>query len=360
MMPSLPTSPQVPESKPSRAGRRGLVILLLALGGFVAWAATAPLDEGVPSMGQVAIDTKRKQVQHPTGGVVARVLVREGDLVKEGQLLIKLDDTTPRSAVDSAKDSISAYQQNIIGLQGQIQGLQQTREIRRTQLELVRDEMRSIDGLVKDGYAPRVQLLALQRQETELLAMISDMDANEARLRQQIQEVRFQMASIEQTNVARIEELSRTEIRAPAEGQVVGLIAQTVGGVIGPGQILMEIVPEGAPLLLEARVDPTYIDRVRAGSPVDVRFSTFAGIPQLVVEGEVLSISKDALVDDLTKMSYYLARVELTPAGNAALEGRRLQPGMPVEVIIKTGERTLLEYMINPLTKRVFESLKEE
>lgn len=157
-------------------------------------------------------------------------------------------------------------------------------------------------------------------------------------------------------------DLERTEIRSPASGQVVGLVVQTVGGVIEPGQKLMDVVPADAPLLLEARIEPHLIDKVRAGLPADLRFTAFAHSPQLVVAGEVVSVSSDLLSEQQggTVFSYYLARIKVTPDGMKTLGQRRLQPGMPVEVIIKTGERSLLTYLLHPLTKRLAASLKEE
>ncbi|WP_207863214.1 HlyD family efflux transporter periplasmic adaptor subunit, partial [Pseudomonas sp. 71_D] len=126
-------------------------------------------------------------------------------------------------------------------------------------------------------------------------------------------------------------DLQRTEIRSPASGQVVGLAVQTEGGVVQPGQKIMDIVPKGAPLLLEAHVPPHMIDRVQPEMPVDVRFSSFVNSPQLVVQGQVVSISGDLLKDEQTGMTYYLARVQVTGEGLKKLGQRQLHPGMPVE-----------------------------
>jgi len=155
-------------------------------------------------------------------------------------------------------------------------------------------------------------------------------------------------------------DLARIEIRAPASGQVVGLQMQTAGGVIQPGQKVMDIVPSDEPLLLEARVPPNFIDRMHSGLPVDIRFSTFAHTPTLVIDGKVMSVSRDLITDpNNPNMSYYLARVEVTPEGKQKLGNRQLQAGMPTEVIFKTGERSLLTYLLGPLYKRMASSMKE-
>ena len=122
----------------------------------------------------------------------------------------------------------------------------------------------------------------------------------------------------------------------------------------------MDIVPENEALLLEVRVAPHLIDHVKDGLKVDVRFSSFAHSPQLVVSGTVVSISSDLNVEPQSNISYYLARVRVTPEGLKTLGGRQMQPGMPVEVVFKTGERSLMTYLLHPLTKRVAEAMKEE
>jgi protease secretion system membrane fusion protein len=155
-------------------------------------------------------------------------------------------------------------------------------------------------------------------------------------------------------------DLARTSIRATSDGQVVGLTVQSVGAVVQPGQKIMDIVPENEPLILESRIEPHLIDKVHAGLKADVRFASFSNTPQLVVEGSILSVSQDLLVDQATGAGYYLARLQLTEDGLKALGKRQMQPGMPAEVIIKTGERTLLTYLLKPLLKRMAASLKEE
>jgi len=154
--------------------------------------------------------------------------------------------------------------------------------------------------------------------------------------------------------------LSRTEIVSPVTGQAVGVQVQTVGGVVQPGQKLLDVVPKDAALLLDARIAPQLIDKVHAGLNADVRFSAFAHSPQLVVQGQVQSVSQDVLTDQQTGIGYYLARVLITPQGMKELGARQMQAGMSAEVVIKTGERTFLAYMLKPLVRRVASSMKEE
>ncbi len=424
----------------SRAARVGWGALWLGIAGFVLWALFAPLDEGVPAHGSVAMDTKRKAVQHLSGGIVKEVLVTEGKEVQEGQLLLRLDDATAkanyqgsrqrylmllatqarlrseqagRDAIEWHPDLVAASkedpliqqqmnnQQQLLrtrraGLQADLQSIKESvsgQEAliqayqgmltnRRSQLSLLNDELTQTRGLVKEGYAPRNRQLELERMVAESSSSSTELIGNMTRARQAIAEMRQRSISREQEYRKEVEtqtadvnrdvqsevekyralqdDLNRTLVRAPASGQVVGLNVQTVGGVIGAGQKLMDIVPEKEPLLLEARVMPHLVDSVHADMPVDVRFSSFAHSPQLVVQGKVVSISGDLLTDPANNTQYYLARVSITPEGMKSLGKRTLQPGMPVEVVFKTGERTLLTYLLHPLTKRMAASMKEE
>jgi len=421
-----------------RLAHASVWVLALGLIGAVVWAAFAPLDEGVPTSGQVAIDTKRKTIQHLQGGIVSEVLVREGDEVKEGQVLMRLDDAATRANYESVrqrylslratearliaeqlgrdaidvhpdvraaqddpfirrqleaqahlfetrrlglKADIQALEENIRGQEGQILSFNSMLESRQIQRRLVTEQLDKIRDLVADGYAPRNQQLDLERQVAELTAAATELQGNTLRARQAVAELRQRIiarrqeyrketdnqlvdagrdAQADKGRVVALEgELERTEIKSPATGQVVGLASQTVGGVIAPGQKLMDIVPANNTLLLETRIPPNLIDSVKAGLIADVRFSTFAHAPQLVVEGKVVSVSGDLITESQPPISYFLARVEVTPEGMKALGDRRMHPGMPAEIIIRTGERTMLTYLLNPLTRRLSASMKE-
>jgi protease secretion system membrane fusion protein len=154
-------------------------------------------------------------------------------------------------------------------------------------------------------------------------------------------------------------ELEHTLIRAPVSGKVVGLAMQTVGGVIPPGAKIMDIVPGNEQLVLEAQVPPHLVDRMREGMPVDIRFSGFADLPNLFVDGRVVSISADRLTDPATHAPFFLARVEVTPVGLKKMGSRQIQPGMSANVIIKTGKRTMLTFLVTPLVRRVSMSFVE-
>jgi protease secretion system membrane fusion protein len=420
--------------------RIGLWVLGIGFGGFLLWAGLAPLDEGVPTQGMVAIDTKRKAVQHLSGGLVKEVLVKEGQFVKNGQEVIRLDDAMVRANYESIRQhylgvramegrlvaeqtgqaridfhpdllnerndplikqqmanqeqlfqsrrmalqsDLQAIEESIQGQMAAIQGFEGMLQSRKSQLSLLEEELKGIRDLVKEGYAPRTKQMELERMAADAMGSMADLQGNISRARSSIAEMKMRAIQHKQeyrkevdTQLADVrrevqadadkfkastEELGRTVIRAPVEGQVLGLAVQTVGGVIQPGQKLMDIVPKNEALLLETRVAPHLIDRVHPGLIADVRFSSFAHSPQLVVQGKVDSISTDLITDPQNpNIAYYLARVSVTAEGLKKLGSRQLQAGMPAEVVIKTGERSVLTYLLHPLLKRLSASMKEE
>ena len=421
--------------------RTGFVTLILGFGGFVIWAAYAPLDEGVPASAVVAIDTKRKTIQHMTGGIVRRVAVREGQYVKIGDVLVELDDGNTRANYESIRqsymaqratesrllaelgrhDSISfhpdllaaagdpvikqqiltqnelfearrsslrselaAADEAIAGQESTLLGLRLQLESRRLQSQKQGEQLKNIAELAADGYVPRNQALQLEQSQAELKAIVAELDASKLRTERSIAELRLRKAQrmMEATREsasqladvrrevqagrerldAVIGELGRVRIKAPVEGQVVGITIASIGGVVTPGQKLMDIVPAREGVVLEARIPTHVIDRVRPGNIVAVRFSAFAHSPQLVADAKIDSLSSDVLTEQTPNgnTTFYLARVSLTSEGLRELGERQLQPGMGAEVLIKTGERSLLTYLLHPLTKRIAAAMKEE
>lgn len=422
-----------------RAARIGKRAMLLGLAGLLSWAAFAPLDEGVPSPGMVVVDTKRKAVQHLTGGVVKQVLVREGELVKEGQTLIRLDAAAARanfetvrqrylglraeqgrlvaeqsgSAVitlhpdlrDAASDpligtqiqtqtqllqsrrmalqaDVQVFEEGIRGQEGLLTSYDGMQTSRRQQLALLTEELKSTRQLAQEGFVPRNKQWELERAVAETETALAELAGNVLRARHAVAELRQRVQARQQeyrkevehqlTEVTRDvqadaekfaaarDDLQRVDLKSPVAGQVVGLAVQSVGAVVQPGQKLLDVVPANETLLLEAQIAPHLIDRVHVGLPTDVRFSGFAHSPQLVVKAQVQSVSGDILVPQNNGAPYYLARVAVLPEGMKQLGQRVLQPGMPVEVVIRTGERSVLSYLLGPVSRRLAASMKEE
>lgn len=420
--------------------RMGFWVLVVGFGGFMTWAAFAPLDEGVVAPATVSIESRRTVVQHLGGGVVKQVAVKEGAEVKAGDVVVTLDDAGTRAGFEAIRQNylaqramesrllaeaaqaatitfhpdlltskdpiaqqhmavqqqlfvsrragqgaeIAAARQAVLGLEGQIAGMRQTLETRRMQASIQGQQLANVRSLAADGFAPRNQALQLEQTQAELTAAIADLQTNIQRVQSSIAETNLRIAQRQQEYAREVSgqladvrrevqanqerlaaasnELGRMQIRTPVDGQVLGLAINGPGAVVTPGQRLMEIVPVDAPLLLDAKVPPAVIDRIKVGDAVEVRFSAFANAPQLVVHGKMVSLSRDAMSEatPLGNQPYFLGRVELTPEGRKALGGRELHAGMVAEVLVKTGERSLLTYLLHPLTKRVAAAMTEE
>jgi protease secretion system membrane fusion protein len=296
-------------SDTSHAMRMAFWVIGVGFGGFILWANFSPLDEGATSTGTVAVEFHRRAIQHMTGGVVEEILVKEGEEVKEGQVLVRLLQTNARSQMVINQQQAAYFEK---------------------QLALLKPMM-------EEGYYPRQNYQDILRQRDE---------------------VKQKMAK---------EELDRTEIKSPIPGRVMG-VAITMGGVVTPGAKIMEIVPDEEGLVVEAKIAPHLIDRIHPGLLAQVRFSALNQRTTPIIDGTVEWVSADkfSVAPNDQSMSsrqlpdgYYLAKIRLNPEELKKLGEQNLYPGMPADVIVKLGNRTFMSYLIKPFTDRAALSLKE-
>jgi len=334
--------------------------LVVVFVGSLLWASLLPLSEGVPTEAVVSIDSKRRTIQHSTGGIVSQVAVTEGQFVRQGDTLLAIDASISLANLETARQSVAALKQNLSAQQSLLKGLHQAERNRLEQIDISERELGSIRNLVAEGFASKVTQMQLERNLASLKTDLTDTRTNIQRTRFAILELGHQIQAAEQRLQAAQDENQRLVLTAPADGQVVGLQVYTAGAVVQAGQRLLDIVPQQEPLMLEAKIPPQYIDRIQVGQQVDARFATFANVPQLVAQAQLVSVSTDVLAEPNGGSTYYLARAQLTPQGLQALGGRQLQPGMSAEVVIHTGSRTLLAYMLAPLTRRLAAAMTED
>jgi membrane fusion protein, epimerase transport system len=277
---------------------------------------------------------------------------------------------------------ISVLEQSIAQLETQIRGLSSVMVSKGELVESYSVETKDLRALLADGFADRQRLRDVERKSTEVQGEIAELYANiaaaegginEARLRmiqvgrefqsgvaQDLGEVRARLADVNERIAGASDRVDRAFIRAPVAGRVLQLAVHTVGGVVAPGQPIMDVVPEEETLLVEARVSPLDIDRVHAGLPARLRFSGLKRTRVPEVNGTVTSISADRLEDRMTGESYFLARVEIDSDELDKLDGVELKPGMPVEAMVNTGSRTMLEYLWEPVGESVSRALRED
>ncbi|TNE35520.1 MAG: HlyD family type I secretion periplasmic adaptor subunit [Alphaproteobacteria bacterium] len=282
----------------------------------------------------------------------------------------------------SEKGQITILEQKAAQLEEEIRGLEGQVTASERQIKLISEEIDDVEQLVKKNLAKRPRLRALQRSLAELKGNRSQNISKIAQTRQAIGEVKLQIS--EKSN-ARIDQvvadlrdvqaklfdlqeqtrasedvLDRTEIRAPTTGYVVNLQVHTTGGVIAPGATVMDIVPDDVKLVVEAKVNPKDIDTVHTGLPARIRFPAFSQRFSLPAEGTVVSVSADSLEDKRSGSFYYLARVRIDKLEDPKIKLAQLRPGMQADVMISTGERTALDYFINPIILSFSRALRED
>lgn len=334
-----------PPSDPSWHIRLGMAALLFGLGGFLLWATRAPLDEGVLVPGVVAVETYRRTVQHLTGGIVQEILVKEGDRVSAGQPLLIMDMTMQRG-----QQAVIASQ--LAGLQAQARGLQSRLPQREKQLDSLRVQSSNLEPLVEEELYSRNQFAELQRETSRMRSEVITERANLNQSQAQIAELQGKRHLLQT-------EIDRAVVSAPVAGTVFGLSVHTEGGVIPPGGRILELVPEDDTLIIHAQVPTHLIEVVRAGLPAHLRFVALNPRKTPVVDGTIALVSADRMTDEATRQSYYLAKVAVPASSLATLGAEKVTPGMPVEVIVVTGERTFFDYLMKPLRDSFAGGLKE-
>ena len=295
--------------------------------------------------------------------------------------LLKAQEQLFRARQNAFKGELAILQESLAASRIQTTGARNQLYARRQQVDSLQKELESTRALVEIGYTPRNRLLEQERQLAELTSVTSELEARiaregssgaEIRLRElqrrqeylkdvetQATETRREVANLTERLKDADADLDRMTVRAPISGQVVAMIAQAPGVVVTPNSKLMEIVPVGDKLLIDVEVPVTAASRVKLDLETDIRISSFPDTPSLIIQGRVLSVSTDRHEPSPPKMPYYLARIEVTPEGVAALQGRQLRPGMSTDVVIKTGQRSFMKYLMDPISRRLFESFKE-
>lgn len=282
---------------------------------------------------------------------------------------------------ESLEGQTSMVGERIEQLKEEITGLKAQEDAKRTQIRLIGDELKGLEELHKKGHAPLTRILALKRETAELKGELGEHIAAIARSKRLIGEAGLEIIQIQKAFIEGVVTelqqkegelfdlqerlnatqymLSQTEIRATEKGTVVGLTVHTVGGILQPGETLLEIVPDNDTLVVEAKILPTDIDDVRVELPAEVQFTAFSQRTTPKLEGKVIYVSADSLIDPESKMPVFMARIEITEEEAKRLGDKVLQPGMPADVFIMTGDTTPLDYLIKPIQETASKAWRE-
>jgi membrane fusion protein, type I secretion system len=314
-------------------------------------------------------------VQFPAELTASATDAETGDALKGQQALFETRRTAYESERGIVQQRIAQYEREIEGIQAQVASLEK-------QLALTQEELASVRSMVERNLEGRPRLLALERQAAALDGERGEHVAEIARARQNIAEmeqrlvnlraqrldeaitelrdVQVKLVDLEQQIAAAADASHRLEVKAPVAGRIVSIFHETPGGVVKPGETLMELLPGADELLVEAHVRPDDIDSVRQEQTVRVRLTAYSQRRTSALKGRVQDVSADRVVDPQGDKAYYLARVVVDPQELAAQPQLELYPGMPATVFIETGEETLLDYLLAPLFSGLERGLREQ
>lgn len=431
-----------PQTDDRQYRRLGLIVLGLLVGVFGVWGALAPLSSAVSASGKVSVASYNRLVQHLEGGIVKTLLVKDGDHVKMGDELVKLDDTQANAQLqiilaqhyeniglesrlkaerdgkeaisfspemdemasasaraviqDAQRREFNARAQQLINekrilseridqFHSQIEGLESLVSTKTSLSHSYQDEIKEWEILYAQQLIDKIRLRDIKREKVRMDGDIANAKSEIARAKGQISEIKAQIIAQKQNFVKEViaelsdvqakladsrpriaalkDSLNRTSITAPVTGIVANSQIHTLGGIVTPGKPILEIVPEGQPLIIEAKVAATDIVNVHVGLKAEIRFPGFAHVKSLnIVEGEVIQIAPDSIVDEATKMLYYPVKISVTSEGQAELVKNHLtiQPGNPADAMIVTASRTFLEYMVHPFKYMIDRAFNEQ
>jgi HlyD family secretion protein len=418
----------------------GLTVVVILAGGFGGWASTAEISGALIAPGAVVVDSNVKKVQHPTGGVVGEVLARDGDLVKAGDVVVRLDDTVtkaslaivtknldglwaraarleaeqqgldkivfPASLLDRADDpdvkniiasetklfevrttgrigQKAQLRERVTQLNEEIGGLVAQEKAKDQEIALVEKELVGVSSLYDQHLVQMSRLTTLQRDAARLNGERAQFVASRAQAKGKITETELQIIQVDKDLVSDVskdlretndkigefverkvtaeDQLKRTDIRAPQDGMVLQSTVHTVGGVITAGDAIMMIVPQSDALSVEAKVNPQDIDKLQIGQKTLLRLSAFNQRTTPELNGLVTRVSPDVTTDQRTGQSYYTIRVSMPPEEVARLGDEvKIIPGMPVEAFVQTGNRTMMSYLIKPLSDQLMRAFREK
>ncbi len=418
----------------------GLAVVVVLAGGLGGWASTAQISGALIAPGSVVVESNVKKVQHPTGGVVGELRARDGDVVKAGDVVVRLDDTVTKASLaivvktlnglwaraarleaeqqgldkvkfppmllDHASDpdlqnvvasesklfevrtfgragQKAQLRERVTQLKEEISGLQAQEQSKDKEIALVEKELVGVKSLYDQHLVQLSRLTTLERDAARLNGERAQYISARAQARGKITETELQIIQVDKDMVSEVskdlretndkigefverkvtaeDQLRRVDIRAPQDGMVLQSTVHTVGGVITAGDAIMMIVPQTDDLSVEAKVNPQDIDKLQIGQKTLLRLSAFNQRTTPEVNGVVTRVSPDVTTDQRTGQSYYTIRVSMPPEEVARLGSEvKLIPGMPVEAFVQTGDRTLLSYLIKPLSDQLMRAFREK
>lgn len=417
--------------------RRAFVWIAVLVFGFGLAAAVIPIGGAVIGTGQLGAETRIKRIAHPTGGIIKAVLVENGQHVRAGDVLMRLDTTVTNADVDLTGRTVSQLlaqrarleaeqveaariqwpqqlladrsdgakramadetrlfalrrnegaslraqvQARIVQFNEEINGYRAQIASLRRQQALIEPERRGVRELWEKDLVTINRLNQLERTQAEMTGSIGALNASIAQAQGRIAEARQQIVQVGESrrseggtqlaqinsalneqqlrSVSAVDQQSRKEIRAPYDGVVDKMHFTAAGDVIQPAETIMEIVPDRDRLIVEGAIGPGDVDQVHIGQPARIRFTAFDATSTPEVRGKVIFVAAERTVDQATNSNYFAVRVQLDNADLAKKGNFKLRSGMPAEIFIETGSRSMLSYLTRPLADQMARAFKD-
>lgn len=413
-----------------------LCALLIFTGAWFAWMH---ISGAVIAPGAIVVESNVKTVKHKEGGIVSEILVRNGDQVQAGELLLRLEDAVTRAnlaVVDTQLNELLATEARLLAerdnldaivfpsslmrqaddptinrildgqrrlkkaraagfggrvdqlreqikqLESQTDGLKVQADAKREEIDLIAIELDGLEALFTDQYVSANRVYAVRRDRTRLTGEHGALMTETARtglaiserkmqilqlqedlradVLQQLQDTRSEIARLKEQKTTAEDQLSRMDVRAPRSGYIHQLSVHTKGGVISPAEVILLVVPKGDTLLIEVQVAPTDVDQLFGGQSATIRLPGLNQRTTPELKASVVTVSAETSRDDVTGLAYYTARLRLLEGEQEKLGSNILMPGMPVEALIQTKDRSILSYLIKPISDQIAHALREE
>ena len=298
---------------------------------FIIWANLASLEKVIRGEGKVVVSAKNQIIQNLEGGIIKEIYVKAGDIVKEGQALLKLDDTVYGSELDASRKQLNNLNDEISSL--------------RISLDLIKEELDILKPLVEQGAESRMELIRVMQREANANSDLSRKQADIESLQERIPVLQ--------------DRVNRTLVSSPKNGIINRLVITTIGGVAEPGGALAEIVPLNEDLIIEVEISPKDIAFIVAGQRALVKLTAFDFSKYGSLTGKVLTVGADSIQKD-DGSRWYLCEIAIPVNGITSL-GKTITilPGMVAQVDIVNGERTIMNYLLEPVTKVTEEAFRE-
>ncbi len=419
--------------------RIGFALIGVFVVGILGWAALAQVSSAIMAPGIVRVESNRKLIRQREASTVREILVKEGQHVTQGQVLLITDSVLPKASVDVLQNQADAFLAQVVRFRAEVDGRrtvdfpadltarigdprvatvlhdQQSLFTTRLQyydgqvdilrqraqqvdaqisgaraqisaneqnIDLTQQELAGYQTLFEKGYAPKTLILRYQRSLADLAGRKGQLLSELTRLQEQKGEGTLQLANLRDQRTSQAAEgvrqmessladvmprltaarqsLDDTIHKSPVDGYVLELTQFTVGGVVGSGEMLMTVVPANAPLIVTTRLKPTDIDDIKVGMAAKVRLSAFNTRKVSPVEATVINVSADQLTDQTSGQGYFRADLKIAPSELTKLpKGAVIKPGMPAEVMITTGKKSVLSYIMGPLTDTIRDAMRD-